>query len=177
MQSCGSPGPGLKTTVLEYYMKTETMTILFVKFLHSPAFVILKHLMRKKRRTTGFLIRTQVKSESSVLPKSVKEVLFKASWMHDDPMTSLILVFYRAAWFIHCDDDSNTHSIFSLNENDLAISIKPLTSAITVNTEICVGCKHSNLKQREQLSCIDMRQLHRISGIKFTVWIKTLTNH
>ncbi len=79
VQRCGSSGPGLKTTVLEYYMKTETMNILLVVFLHSPAFVILKDLMRKYTRTTGFLIRTQVKSKSSILPNSVKEVLFEAS--------------------------------------------------------------------------------------------------
>ncbi len=57
VQSCGSSGPGLKTTLLEYFMKTETMTILFVIFLHSPAFVIL----------------------NSVITNSAKEVLFKAS--------------------------------------------------------------------------------------------------
>ncbi len=65
VQSCGYSGPGLKTTVSEYYMKTETMTILFVIFLSS---------------IHDILIRTQVKSESSILPNSVREVLFKASY-------------------------------------------------------------------------------------------------
>ncbi len=44
---CRAVGPqdqdGKKNTVLEYYIKTETMTILFVIFLHSPVFLILKY--------------------------------------------------------------------------------------------------------------------------------------
>jgi len=37
-----------------------------------------------------------------------------------------------------CDLDSNSHVISFINDSNLAMSIKPLTSMITANIQICV---------------------------------------
>ncbi len=63
VKSCMSSGPELKTTALEYYMKTEIVTMLFVMFLSSIHDI---ETFDEEEEDHWFPIRTQEKSESSI---------------------------------------------------------------------------------------------------------------